>query len=85
MFYYDWDIVGLGIAGSITYATLYLCVLVYTSSIEELAPAIFYPERDTLQNIDHYLQYGIPALLMMCIEWWSCEVTMLTAGYLGVN
>jgi len=85
MFYLKWDVIGLGIAGSITNFTLYICVLAYTASIEELKPAIFFPERDTLDNVSIYLQYGIPSLLMMCLQWWACEITIITTGYLGVN
>lgn len=85
MYYYKWDVVGLGIAGSVTNFLLYLCVIIYSSTIEELKPAIFLPERDTFENVDQYLRYGIPSLLMMCLEWWSMEVTILSTGYLGVN
>jgi len=83
--HYKLDVVGLGLAGTITNFTLYICVLVYTGFIEELKPATFCFESDTLKKEDViiYLNYGIPALLMMCLQWWSLEVTMLTTGYLA--
>ena len=71
VFTYKLDVYGLGVAGSITNFTLYVCVLIYTSTVEELKPAIFWPEKDTLSNTKQYLAYGVPSTLMMCLQWWS--------------
>ena len=77
-------VVGLGLAGTITNFTLYLCVLIYTNYVKDLKDAIFWFEKDTLNKEDTmiYLKYAIPALLLMCLQWWANEVTMFCAGYL---
>ena len=28
---------------------------------------------------------GIPSALMLCLEWWSFEIMILIAGYIGVD
>ena len=77
-------VVGLGLAGTITNFTLYLSVLIYTNYVEHLKDAIFWFESDTLKKEDTitYLKYGIPALLLTCLQWWANEITMLSTGYL---
>jgi Na+-driven multidrug efflux pump len=35
-----------------------------------------------LQGWIQYLHYGIPSLLMMCLEWWLVEIASMVSGLL---
>lgn len=41
--------------------------------------------RDSFRNWTEYLYFGVPAALMLCLEWWCFEILALYAGLLSIN
>ena len=40
---------------------------------------------DMLKGWLHYCKYGIPGLIMLCLEWWTFEVGYLIVGAISIN
>ena len=38
-----------------------------------------------VEGLKHYASIGIPAALMLCIEWWAFEITVILAGYMSIT
>jgi MATE family multidrug resistance protein len=81
----DFEMAGAGIASSISNIMVFASMLLYTSSIDEIKEALFYPDRRTFKDLRKYLKLGIPSALMLCLEWWAFEVMSLICGLIGVE
>lgn len=76
---------GTGVAGVITNLTVLTFNVVYTSNIEEIRPAVFLPDKSSLEGIAEYLSLGIPSAASMALDVWAHAVFRFVSGYLGVD
>lgn len=84
--HFNLGIQGLGYANTVSCGTTYLIYLVYTSCLKgEIADAVQWPNSKSFKYLGVFLQKGIPATLMLALEWWAFEVMTLMAGVLGVT
>jgi len=77
-------ILGIGIAGSLSNFIKLAALLVHNSKDAEIKEAITWPDRTSFQKLGVFLSLGLPTLLVICLEWWSYEITVLICGLLGV-
>lgn len=75
---------GIGMAGFITNLITFMGMNIYPLYIEEIREAIKTPDRRVFNDLVPYLKLGLPISMMLCFEWWSFEVIVLFAGYMGV-
>ena len=60
--------------------------MIYTSCVKgEIEDAVQRPGWNTFKNLGVFLRLGIPATLMLALEWWAFEVMTLMAGAIGVS
>jgi len=85
--HYDFEIVGVGIASTITNAIIYFTVVFYTSTLSDLKDAVDmkFMSKKTYQGFFSYLELGFPSAAMLMLEWWAYEGMTLLSGYLGVT
>jgi MATE family multidrug resistance protein len=85
--YYDFQIVGAGIATFITYFLNFLVTTIYckNTSDETIKKSFFFPTYKSFQNIATYLRVAVPSLTMLCLEWWSFEVLAFMAGRISLE
>jgi len=77
---------GLIISTTITFVIQLTVLLIYSTWwLPDLSEAIFLPSLDAFTGWSQYMKLSIPALLMLCSEWWAFEIITLMSGYLGVN
>ena len=82
----------LGIAGSalstsFTYWTNLIVLTFYVNHTPGLFPSntIHMFNLDSFRHWGQFLKYGVPSVLMMCLEWWCFEVLAIFAGWLSVE
>ena len=84
----DLNIIGICYALNITYFILFIFLHWYTSQINSIKDAWFYPKYKEIFNyidIIEYIKLGLPGALMMMINYLGLELTALFAGYIGLN
>ena len=80
-------IAGTGYAGSLSNSIIFLSLLIYSYNIADIRKAVQLPDSRLfrLGGILEYLKLGVPAVIMLCLEWWAFEVMTILVGYIGVN
>ena len=80
------DIIGIGIAGTLSNLFLLIGNLYMTSTIEEIQPALKVTMRDSriYSQLKVYWKLGFPSMVVICVEWVAYELITLMAGYLSV-
>lgn len=87
IFVCDLGVKGSAISTSITYWINLIVVILYLSYREGVIPsAAFHTFNiDSLKNWRQFLVFGVPSILMLCLEWWSFEVLAIFAGWFSVE
>jgi MATE family multidrug resistance protein len=87
VFNYDLGVTGASIATCITYWLNLILITVYVTYKSGVVEPIswHFPNKDSFVGWGEYLKYGVPAALMLCLEWWSFEIMALFAGMLSIN
>ena len=86
VFYLEYGLVGSAMATVITYTSDLVAVtliLTYKSNIIPPESWHFF-NSDSFRGLLEFLEYGIPAAFMLCLEWWSFEFFAIYAGMLGI-
>jgi Na+-driven multidrug efflux pump len=76
-------ITGTGIAGCISNFIILITMLIYTNLLPEISPAVFLPDKRTFEDLYGYLQYGVPSMLMLCLDVWAGSLVMFFASIIG--
>ena len=81
---------GYGVKGSaisltIAYWSLALCYMSYIRCSSLYRSAWPGWNTDALKGWLHYCKYGIPGLIMLCLEWWIFEIGFLVVGATSSN
>ena len=82
---FDFGILGLGVASSLKNLIQLLFYLVYAFTKKEVKPALQALDRETFKGWGMYLKLSLPALIMLCADWWSLQVLTVLAGTFGVE
>jgi multidrug resistance protein, MATE family len=80
------NIKGIGYACSITNFIIYTLMLTYSRCFPDIQSAIADWTDSRIIHFNGVVQYfllGIPSCMTMCLEWWSFEIAVLVAGYIG--
>ena len=87
VFTFGFGVVGASISTCITFWLNLIIITVYVSLKEGVTPegSWFFFNKDSFKDLGLYLKYGIPAALMLCLEWWSFEVLAIFAGMLSIQ
>lgn len=78
---------GAALATTITY-TLDLIIVSFLKSFN---PDIIVPQKwffmdfEALCRSPKYLKFGVPAAVMLMMEWWGYDITTIYSGWIGVN
>ena len=78
-------IIGTGISGVITDSLIFGSLLLYTSRVEKLKEAVFWPDHRAYTDLGEYLRLGIQSFIMKALDSWGCCFVMFLIGYLGVK
>ena len=83
----DMKVKGAAIATAITYSTNFIAITLFIHFKEESVhrDAWHLFNYDWIKRIDEFLKYGVPASLMLIMEWWSYELLHIYAGWLGLH
>ena len=79
------DIVGIGIAYTITQLTLITFVTVYASCVPAIQDAITLPNSDSFKEWRAYLKLGIPVMVMLWSEDFAFYGLTLLSGLISVE
>ncbi|RKP36692.1 mate-domain-containing protein [Dimargaris cristalligena] len=74
--------IGAPIATSICYWLMFILLVLYTTFVDGYQAWGGW-SRASFQNIDQFMQLGLPGVVMICAEWWAFELVALAASYLG--
>lgn len=83
----DMGVQGIMIANTISYSLGFLLPYLYVTfnqSVLKKGSWVKF-DKESFQGLCEYLKFGIPAMLMTWLEFWSFELLILIAGYLGTN
>ena len=83
--YFDFGIIGAGIAKTITFIVLLSINLIYSSYLPELKEAIFLPDRRIFLDLIPYLKLGIAGVMIECGDICSNIVINTLAGWISVD
>ena len=67
----EWDIIGLGLASSITACTLLLVTMVYAHLVSEIQPALISMDFTVWFGWWEYFSLGVPTTAILCGEYWA--------------
>lgn len=71
----DLELVGTAIANIITAVLNLVAIVIFiTYFMPEFREAWFLPTKDSLRQLGEYLNVAIPAMLLICLEWWVFEI-----------
>ena len=87
VFILEYDVIGASIATCITFWLNLTITTLYISFKKGAVPeeSWFFFNKDTFKDWGIFLSYGIPAALMLCLEWWSYEICAVFAGMLSIE
>ena len=83
-----WGLVGTAICSGITGATNLAGLIIYLEyfATGDLRKSWFLmPDRDSFVGLLDYLKLGIPAMMMICLEWWTFEIQTFMASFISVE
>lgn len=84
IFYFNFDVYGLGVSTILTYAVQLSILIIYANHKEEIKEAIFLPNYETFQDWREYFDLALPATFIICGEWWAYELLSIMSGRLGI-
>lgn len=76
---------GVALSTTITYFLNFIVSILYVSTIKELRPAWFLPNKNSFRGLSEYLKLGIPTVTIIIVEWSSFEIMTLIAGYISLT
>ena len=76
---------GAGLAVLISSTFVFVSMNIYASCIPSIRDAIQWPDMRIFNEINEYLQYGLPMAGLLCAENWAFELIIFMAGGLGVD
>ena len=73
---FRWDISGVGIATSFTFIWNFSILTLYVHFKKDLIQreSWHFINKDAFMRIPEYLKFGIPACLMLLLDWWAYEI-----------
>ena len=86
VFMVNLDVKGIGLATSITHLFKFLFTFGYVYCSRKISKALSWPRmNETFSNWKEYLKLSIPIIVILCSEWWACELITILAGMIGVR
>ena len=82
--WFDYGIIGLGLAMTIKDGVLMSLTMMYGSCSSQVRHILAPFDSEALRGWGQYLSISLPATAMICAEWWALEVLAILAGILGV-
>lgn len=84
MFHFGYGLQGIGIAGTITNTTNLILLIIATSTFDDIAPAVFWPDDRSFYGLWEQAKISFPIMLAAILDWGTFETMVFTAGRLGV-
>ena len=81
----EMDIIGIGLAYTITQVTLLVFVTCYASFVPEISDAIQLPNADSFREWRAYMKLGIPVMVMLWSEDLAFYGLTLLSGLISVQ
>jgi MATE family multidrug resistance protein len=85
--HFDMGLLGVGIAGAISFLTSYILLLSYQHSQEDFKETIVLMDSKIIdrEDLTQFIHLALPSLAINSLNWWIWEVCILFAGLLSVN
>ena len=64
-------------------AIIFLVTIIYTLCKPECRKVLQPYSMEVFHGWGDYLKVSCPATIMICAEWWACELLIVMAGFLG--
>ncbi|CAI2367045.1 unnamed protein product [Moneuplotes crassus] len=78
------EIVGAAVASLITYTLDFVLIHVYVSCFEVVpSESWHWFDKNSFKGLINYCKYGVPSLVIVCLEWWCIEFLSIFAGWLS--
>lgn len=83
----DYEIIGAAIASSITFTLNFVIINLYVVQNPNiiLSDKFFLVDKEAFEQIKVFLKYGLPACIMLMMEWWGYDFLSVMAGWIGVD
>ena len=83
---FNWGIEGAATASAITAFTNLVAIHIYvTYFLPELKEAWTLPNWDSLKGLGTFVKTVFPAMLLLCIEWWTFEFQTFLSSRISVD
>ena len=81
----NYGLQGTGIALFWTYLLMYLIMLIWAFTLDDIKGAIIPPDRRTFKDLAEYGKMGIPYTIMIVLDQWVWEFMIILAGLFTVR
>lgn len=71
---------GAGIATSIANALIFLGMLTYSITNQDIKTAIFFPNKRSFMGLKTYMSLALPAAFMLCFDFWAFDLITVISG-----
>ena len=86
IFRFGMDVRGLGLAMSLTNFFKITFICTYSFCSRTIRRALVRPTfKDVFSGWKEYLKLAVPAMLILCSEWWAYEIIAALSGVLGTT
>ena len=87
IYVYQWGMKlnGIGLANVTSLTLLYTFTLAYSLYLEDIRPAMFFPDHRTFTGIMDQLKLGVQSAFMICLDIWAGCLVMFFAAYISVS
>lgn len=82
---WGWDLIGLGIASTLTSLILICTTMVYAHCLDRIKDALFWPDSTVWSDWKEYFALGVPTTAILCAEYWAWQLLAVLSGNLGVT
>ena len=82
---FDMGINGLALAALVSKAALLIVVSLYAYCSQKVRQVLQPLDREAFTAWGAYLKVALPAMAMICSEWWAFEILVILAGVLSVE
>ncbi len=79
-------VAGAAYASTITALTNLILIHFYVNyNFPEIKEAWFMPNKDSFNGLLPYIRFVFPAMLMLCVEWWTFEILTFLSSWISVD
>lgn len=83
--YMDLQLIGTAYASSVSMLTNLILITIFSSRVDEIKEAWFFPDRNSFKGLVDYLRMGIPSMMIQCLESWIFSIQTFLTSFISVE